>query len=238
MRRPYFLASDTHICLHGGKAVLLDLTSGKYFGFDKDDASELSAWVVGWPVKAANEKYSDYRAEETEPELLRDLCARALLTPDPDRGKSATPIHIAVASVSLRDIQPTDPRITTQLICRFLFAVTFSGIALRLLPLSTIVAYIRRQKTRGRTHSPNMKKITELVAAFSRMRPFMLRATNNCLCHSLALFQFLSAYDEYPEWVFGVRSEPFFAHCWLQQGTWLLSDSPAAVASLTPVLAI
>ncbi|WP_312062938.1 lasso peptide biosynthesis B2 protein [Brevundimonas sp.] len=39
-------------------------------------------------------------------------------------------------------------------------------------------------------------------------------------------------------WVFGVRTWPFSAHCWLQVGDVLLDDDLDRVALYTPIMAV
>ena len=39
-------------------------------------------------------------------------------------------------------------------------------------------------------------------------------------------------------WVFGVRTWPFSAHCWLQIGDAVLDDDPERVGIYPPILAV
>jgi len=58
------------------------------------------------------------------------------------------------------------------------------------------------------------------------------------MLHSLALVEFLARYRLYPDWVFGVQTQPFKAHCWLQYGSLVLNDKPTRLHELTPILSI
>jgi hypothetical protein len=42
---------------------------------------------------------------------------------------------------------------------------------------------------------------------------------------SLALVEFLAQWHIFPDWVFGVRVDPFEAHCWVQAVEVVLSDT-------------
>ena len=39
-------------------------------------------------------------------------------------------------------------------------------------------------------------------------------------------------------WVFGVRTWPFSAHCWLQIGDAVLDDDPERVSRYTPIMVL
>jgi hypothetical protein len=76
-----------------------------------------------------------------------------------------------------------------------------------------------------------------LVSVFIRLRPFYDRKYL-CLFDSLALLDFLARYALFPTWVFGVQSEPFAAHCWIQQDGFLVNDTVERVDAYTPVMAV
>jgi hypothetical protein len=51
----------------------------------------------------------------------------------------------------------------------------------------------------------------------------------NCLSDSLALMRWLAGHGEGATLVFGVKLDPFAAHCWVQSGDVLLNDHPDRV---------
>jgi len=57
----------------------------------------------------------------------------------------------------------------------------------------------------------------------------------NCLLDSLALLRWLATSAEGLQLVFGVKLDPFGAHCWLQSETMLINDRPDSVARFAPV---
>lgn len=59
-----------------------------------------------------------------------------------------------------------------------------------------------------------------------------------CLWDSLALVRFLARHDLPATLVFGVKLDPFAAHCWVQADGLLLTDSPDRVGAFTPLLAV
>lgn len=74
-------------------------------------------------------------------------------------------------------------------------------------------------------------------AAFARMAPWLPYA-GLCLMRSLQQRLFLGRRGHAAAWVFGVRTWPFEAHCWLQAGTVVLDDTPAHAARFTPILVV
>jgi hypothetical protein len=59
-----------------------------------------------------------------------------------------------------------------------------------------------------------------------------------CLPDSLALREWLHQAGVRPALIFGVRLDPFGAHCWLQSGATVLNDAVDRVGAFTPVLAL
>lgn len=59
-----------------------------------------------------------------------------------------------------------------------------------------------------------------------------------CLYRAYLLRVYLASKGHGATWVFGVRTWPFSAHCWLQIGDILLDDDLDRVALYTPILAV
>ncbi len=72
---------------------------------------------------------------------------------------------------------------------------------------------------------------------FRLARPY-IPIKPNCLLDSLALAKFLARRNLYADVVFGVTSDPFSAHCWLQTGTVVVNDSVGNVDTYTPIRVI
>lgn len=70
--------------------------------------------------------------------------------------------------------------------------------------------------------------------AARRLLPF----DRSCLRDSLALLHFLRPLPTRPQIVFGVRTDPFRAHCWVQHGDVLLNEVADMAALFTPILVV
>lgn len=73
------------------------------------------------------------------------------------------------------------------------------------------------------------------AAIFARLLPWA-PVPGACLRRAYALRLFLRRGGGDAEWVFGVRTWPFRAHCWLEHSGMVLNDDPDVVRAYTPIL--
>ena len=83
-----------------------------------------------------------------------------------------------------------------------------------------------------------MDRARSVVRTFVHLRPLFYAARGSCLLGSLTLLQFLACYAMHSPWVFGVRTAPFHAPCWLQLGPVLLINLPERVRQYAPIVQI
>ena len=55
---------------------------------------------------------------------------------------------------------------------------------------------------------------------------------------ALDLRFFLARYGVFPTWVFGVKTDPFYPHCWIQQGDFVFNDTPDYIRGFSPILVV
>lgn len=79
-------------------------------------------------------------------------------------------------------------------------------------------------------------RVWAAVAVFETLRPFVPRL-GRCLPHSLYMREFLGLYGIATTLVFGVRTRPFEAHCWVEHEGCVLNDTTEHVALFTPIYA-
>jgi hypothetical protein len=77
--------------------------------------------------------------------------------------------------------------------------------------------------------------LSDLVHTFLSLRPLYPREYL-CLFDSLCLVHFLAQFGHFPQWIFGVKLEPFGAHCWVQSGDVVLNDTVEVIGQYTPIL--
>lgn len=75
------------------------------------------------------------------------------------------------------------------------------------------------------------------VDDFHRWAPFAPTSAK-CLLRAFMLLRVLRRRGEDALWVFGVRTWPFHAHCWLQCEDVVLDEHPDRIAAFTPILVL
>jgi len=83
---------------------------------------------------------------------------------------------------------------------------------------------------------PDPKHIAQLTSLFARWLPWV-PVQGACLYRAVFLRTLLRRAGQDATWVFGVRTWPFAAHCWLQAGDVVLDDGVDRVRSFTPIMA-
>jgi hypothetical protein len=236
----YALADHVFVCLNGEHLVLLDLKEDRYWALEAAQTAGLDAQVDGWPVRASAAAQS---ADSPSPETagaIEVLLGRGLLAQSIPPGKSATPV---TAIIPMRELlSETDaasgPRLGSRL--TFFTASALAKLALRAWPFERVIRRARRRKELlGPKASPlDAERARKLVEAFARYRVFLFSSKDECLYDSLALLEFLARYGIYADWVFGVQTRPFAAHCWVQHGDIVFNDTVEHVRGYTPIMVV
>lgn len=234
--QPYLLAPHVYPCVSGQHVVLMDLERDKYVAVVP--AHRLACWVRGWPVGALPATESPDAAEQGADPLVSQMLAHGMLVSDPHVGKPATPLATVRPQRSLVEFDlDVRPRVSATQLWRFGRSCLRAQLSLKLRPIQSIVEAVRDRKARGGREA-DPARLRSLVTAFARLRPLFYTLRCACLLDSLTLLHFLSAEGVHPDWVFGVKTEPFDAHCWVQQGEVLLNDVPDRVRQYSPILVV
>jgi hypothetical protein len=80
-------------------------------------------------------------------------------------------------------------------------------------------------------------RVAAVTAAFTRLMPWV-PGQGACLHRAFLLLFMLRRAGADAVWVFGVRTWPFSAHCWVQVGDAVLDDDPERVSRYTPIMAV
>ena len=232
----YFLARHAHLCVTKHHCVILDVELDQYFCVEMAAFKALATFLDGCITAHHNSEQCELTDVAA---LVAQLSERGILTSERSFGKPIQPVTVALPR---RPLPPPDRsgRLLHRLslLPAFLFAAGISDHRLRRERLADILRRVEARRMRHRRENQFEYEVTaDLVAAFEAFRPLYHRPYL-CLFDSLALLEFLSYYGIYPAWIFGVKTEPFIAHCWLQEGDTVLNDSVAEVAGYTPVMAV
>ena len=214
----YSLPQWVHLCFTTDGAVFLDTRRDKYFGLDYQKAQLL--------LRVLERDAAAMTAEHVE--LAQELHTSGLLTPSHD----ATCPPFSAAAIAPPDALLCEPddlpeRITLLQVARFVAACCATWVAFHLGSLDHAVVRLKRRKARllKRGSSNDLDRTRELICAFFRLRTFVYTADDHCLFDSLVAADYLQRFGVSSTCVFGVRTLPFAAHCWVQTNGHLVTDS-------------
>jgi hypothetical protein len=99
-------------------------------------------------------------------------------------------------------------------------------------------ALCRLKNHRSKVLAPASSVETAALACRFQMARALVPIAPSCLQDSLALGTWLARRGACPDIVFGVKLDPFAAHCWVQTEAAILNDAPDTVSPFAPVLVI
>ena len=235
--RTYWLARHVHVCRSGTSVVLLDLRQDQYIGVTGEVMDGLGGTIAGWPAGAPANAATASRCAD----LLAKMRTSGMLAPDAQTGKPAEPISMPRAESPLIEGYRKKPvKITPRDVSRFVGACASARLQMRCFSLERLVSRARaRHPTGTAPHlQPDLARVRDCVQVFRRLRPLLYTGHDACLLDSFTLRLFLARHGFGPRWVFGVRTGPFTAHCWLQDGTVVINDTPEQVRRFTPIMVV
>ncbi len=215
-----YLAPQVHAVRIGDDLVFLDVAADRY---------------LCWPDAAALALSSDgRRLTAARPEDLAELEAAQLLGPD-----AAAAMFGAVALASpTGDLFPRTPEGPSRAWGLDLLRGGFdSAVVYRRARFIDLVRFGAAHPADGRPDAPPSAPAADLVAAFHRWACWT-PAPAKCLIRSFMLLRRLRRSGHDARWVFGVRTWPFEAHCWLQAGPVVLDDALERLGGHHPILAV
>ena len=210
-----FLARDVHAAQVANDLVFLDVAADAYFCLG--GAAEVIALGPGGEVVVNRDQTA---GQLLEAGLLSHEAPPAR-TPPPPRPLASIRLDRPAKGPSLRT-RVTALRVTLSVARRF-----------RRRSFAELVAGPRPAQAAWGEPSADL---IEAVGTFERLRPW-LPLDGECLLRSYHLRTFLRASGLDALWVFGVRTWPFGAHCWLQAGRTVLDDDLERLAAYQPILA-
>jgi hypothetical protein len=241
----FFLQSHAFVTKARRHWVILDVNRDKYLCVDRGQFESLGPWIHGWEELAGEPERSaapagDEAIADEAIALARELLRLGILSQSVNNAKVARPIAYPLPTEAL-DVEAFAPSRRSSCIHApaFFLSAARASRQLREHSFQSVVSAVGARKHRNQSpRNPlDSGRIRSLTAVFASLRLFYPRAYL-CLFDSLALLNFLARADLYPDWVFGVRAEPFEAHCWLQSGKVVLNDTLERVSAFTPIMCV
>jgi hypothetical protein len=237
-RSELFLSNDVFFCYYYDDIILLRLAANKYSQLHAGEAAllhELSNAAADAPSVGSGLAYEDGGA------VAERLVEQGVLTRTRDAGKPVAPTAAPLPVEQLVDFIPKSrPRISALHVAAFLWSASVATAELAWIARlrKGFDGPIRRaQRRNARLPPPDETKARELVAVFNDLRIFWPRKFL-CRFDSLALIHFLACFGVRAQWVFGVRLDPFGAHCWVQDGRRLYNDDLERIAQYQPIMVV
>lgn len=237
----YALADHVFVCVNEEHLVLLDLKEDRYWALEASKTAGLGAWVSGWPVPAADAAENAEAPSPRASAAIEVLRERGILADGRVAlGKDATPVVAIAPAAELLTESGASPGPPLRSAGTFLVASAMAKLALRIRPFERVIRRVRRRKAaRAAEAGPlDIEYARRLGEAFARYRLFLFSSRDECLFDSLSWLEFLARHGIYPEWVFGVQTRPFAAHCWVQHGGIVFNDTVEHVSGYTPIMVV
>lgn len=205
-----------------GRPIFLDVSRDRYLALDPA-AEEAFGRVLRTPDAEAGDGPDRARLLATRLFTLADE-RQPILPAEVEIPDRQLPIASTSAPLQLLDV----PEIWV------LLARARRGLKSR--PLQQLLATLRRR--RADVAAPkSAAEISALASRFHRARA-LVPIRPSCLQDSIALGLWLARRSACPAVIFGVKLDPFAAHCWVQTEAVILNDAPDTVSQFAPVLVI
>lgn len=222
---PYFLSSSVHWCFIADHCILLDVAQDRYLEVPAATFRELLECVAPHSPDKPSIAAREIPAEHSD--SAKELLSVGVFTHTPDPGpRRYSPTLPKPAELISPIARGTSVRGAIRYLPQFLRACATADYKLRCTSLRAISGQTADRKSRHlRGHAATaLEDAIRLTRIFLLLRPWYPR-DYLCLFDSLALLEFLAHWRILPAWTFGVTADPFEAHCWVQYGDIVLSDT-------------
>lgn len=236
MSPQYQLSPYVFACTTGRHCMFLDLLHDRYLSVPQPLMQLLAPRIQGWMDKQAAPAAISPSSEEVD-QLADDLVCAGVLTPYLGNYQSRVgrPPHMHSDFRSLIKNRRI-PRSRSSSISA-ITALAFADFSLRSIPLWRVIRAITNRSRNSTPRTPEFftANLSTLLVRFQEIRPWYPR-NYLCLFDSFALTIFLQSHGISTQWTFGVREDPFGAHCWVQYGTVVLNDYIDRTQIYTPIM--
>lgn len=207
-------------CLCAGRAVFLDLNHDRFFCLPPERDAAFQRWVL--------------EEERFAVGMLEPLCQCGLLVPDEEVGQPAAPARLVEATRDLADAPGNVAALRD--IAGAVFAQHQATRLLRRMSLQAILAK-SAPAPRNRPKGEAGARAQRLAAAFATAG-MIVRSADRCLPRAIAMREQCHRAGLRPLLAFGVRRDPFAAHCWVQLDDAILIGDLEQVRLFTPILVV
>lgn len=223
-----FLSKHTFFCFADEHYVFLDLHNDEYMCLGREQTKAFKSLLEG------------HRPTDDSATVVQALLDKKLFVADESEGKHPRPLSTPAPETSLiTNHDSPRPAIGPAHVYKFFAASATASWNLRWQSIEHTVRQVerRKQQRKGAVLPVDSATITDLFRVFQTLRPYYPRPYL-CLFDSLALLHFLARFDVFPQWIYGVKLEPWGAHCWVQSGDQVVNDIVDNVNGYTPIMSV
>lgn len=219
---PLLLTDHAFVTQAGATLIFLDLQADSYISLEERFTRPVGT-LLGLPLAGNGDAHGeDAGAEEVEA-LVADLREARLLSSHPGRGKRAILLSHPEDVRELPRFGVGGPAVRLRHVAAFAVAFAKARFMLRFGHIGRTARRVTRRREAKR-RPRDIEDARELVEIFRKVRPLFMSRRDKCLLDALALIEFLARFDIYPSWNFGVRTNEFLAHCWVQDENLVYDD--------------
>ena len=216
------LRDNLHWCACGGRVIFLDVEADRYFCLPSGAGAAFTRLAAG----------------ETEPqdtERLHALITRGLLIEHPaSPGLRPAPALEPATGDLLEEPYPSPN--TLEVVSAFAAEMRAAWL-LRRRPFLEVLRGVDEERAGRRRQPSDFDRCLRGIVSASMAASLVLRATDRCLVRALAVHSTCRRHGIYPKLVFGVRMNPFGAHCWVQLDDKVLVGDFEQVRLFEPIAA-
>jgi hypothetical protein len=230
MAQPYLIREGVGFSRFEGRTIILDIAADRYWQLGEDAGVVLDAIHSG-------------AARDADAPALARLVTLGFVViagGGPMRGSpnnaDSTPCRVPAPADSAleRTIATARPGWATA--CEVAALALSARIALRTRPLKSTLERLAARRERAASLVP-VSSLEALARQFGHLRR-LLPLRPLCLPDSIAFLRFAVRRGHAPRLVFGVEAFPFTAHCWVQDGSVVLTDALDHAGRFKPILVI
>ena len=230
MEQPYQIREGVGFSRFEGRTIVLDIAADRYWQLGEDAGLVLDA------IRSGSTRVAD------EPALARLVTLGFIVmagggpmrdSPN-DAGSKSCLVPAPADSALERAVVTERPGWATA--CEVVALAIIARMALRTRPLKSTLDRLaaRREGAASSVPTSNLEALARQFGQLRRLLP--LRPL--CLPDSIAFLRFAVRRGHAPRLVFGVEAFPFTAHCWVQDGSVVLTDALDHASRFKPILVI
>lgn len=223
MDQAYNIRNGLGFARFEGRTIVLDIVADRYWQICEGAGLALEAIGSG-SVNASDERALSWLVAHGFVAAAADTAAR------PPIGTVPMPANSALE----RSVPGSSPNWPTA--CEVMAQTVRARLALLRRPLATILDRLSRQRDGAGTRT-SLQDLDTLAQQFGQVRR-LLPLRPLCLPDSIAFFRFAVRRGHAPRLVFGVEAFPFTAHCWVQDGTTVLTDALDHARQFKPIFVL